>query len=256
MTISSCLHRLPTGAAVLALAVLGLSATAAAAPTIAFKISAVPIPGVPGTGNILGAGAALQAHGTISGTEYGGSPLPVTGIKFYAPAGIKLHPSGFATCAPATIEKGTPGACPKKSIAGPKGFVTGVVSFGEARVSETVSVQPFFAPNGNLEFTVDGTTPAALDYLVSGHVTSASPPFGLEVAAEVPLIETVPGALDASAEKGTLRVGAAYRQGKKTISYITLPSRCPKGGLPVKVEVSFLGGAIAAGSGTMPCPRR
>jgi hypothetical protein len=245
-----------TSMAVLALAILGLSATASAAPTIKYKITAVPIPGVPGTGNILGAGAALQFHGAISGTEYGGSPPPVTGIKFYAPAGMKLHPSGFATCAPATIEKSTPGACPKKSIAGPKGFVVGVVTFGEARVPETVSVQPLFAPGGNIELAVDGTTPVALELLVSGHVASASPPFGLEVAAEVPLVETVPGALDASVEEGALRFGAAYRQGKKTISYITLPTRCPKGGLPVKAEVSFLGGAIVAGSSKMPCPRK
>ena len=74
----------------------------------------------------------------------------------------------------------------------------GVVSFGGERVHETASVQPFFAPGGNLEFFVDGVTPVSIEILATGHVVSSAPPFGLEVIGEVPLIETVPGALDAS----------------------------------------------------------
>jgi hypothetical protein len=247
--ISTCL-------AALGLAVLGLPVTASAAPTFTFKTKALPIPGFPGTGDILGAGAAIQFEGTISGTEYGGFPPPLIGVKYYAPAGAKLHPQGFATCAPNTIEKEGPGPCPKTSIAGPKGSAGGVVSFGSERVHETVSVQPFFAPGGNLEFFVDGTTPVSLEILATGHVIGSSPPFGLEVVGEVPLIETVPGALDASAEEGTIKVGAAYRQGKKTISYVTIPKKCPQGGWPVKVELSFLGGATAEASYKMPCPKK
>jgi hypothetical protein len=106
-----------------------------------------------------------------------------------------------------------------------------------------------------LEFFVNGRTPVSLEILSTGHVLNSSPPFGLEIIGEVPLIETVPGALDASFKTGTIKVGAAYKQGKKTISYVTLPKRCPKGGLPVKVELSFLGGATAVTSYKMPCPR-
>jgi hypothetical protein len=255
MTIAS-LRRTSISLAVLGLAVLGLSATASAAPTFTFKITAMPIPGFPGTGDFLGAGAVIQAEGTISGTEYGGFPPPLIGVKFYTPAGEKLHPQGFATCAPTVIEKSGPGPCPKKSVAGPKGFGTGVVSFGTERVEETASVQPFFAPGGNLEFFVDGTTPVSIEILATGHVVNSSPPFGPEVIGEVPLIESVPGALDASFEKGTIRVGAAYKQGKKTISYLTVPKKCPKGGFPVKVELSFLGGATAEASYKMPCPKK
>ena len=109
-------------------------------------------------------------------------------------------------------------------------------------------MQPFFAPGGDLEAFVDGTTPVSLEILATGHVVNASPPFGLEFIGEVPLIETVPGALDASFEHGSIRVGAAYKQGKKTISYITLPKTCPHGGWPVKLELSFLGGATAEAS--------
>jgi hypothetical protein len=252
---SACLTVLAL-AALAALAALGLSATAAAAPTLTFSVTAVPIPGFPGTGDILGTGAVIQARGTVSGTEYGGFPPPVTGVKFYVPAGSKVHPHGFAVCAPSVIETSGPESCPKQSIAGPKGSAAGVVSFGTERVSETASVQPFFAPGGSLEFFVDGKTPVSLEILGTGHVVGASPPFGLEFFGEVPLIETVPGALDASFEKGVISIGAAYRQGKKTISYVTLPKQCPKSGFPAKVEASFLGGATAEATDIIPCPKR
>ena len=137
------MRRVFTCLAVLGLAVLGLSATASAAPTITFKAKAIPIPHFPHTGNILGAGAAVQTEFTISGTEYGGFPPPLTGVTVYLPAGVKLHPQGFATCAPSVIQEKGPAPCPKKSIAGPKGSASGVVSFGSERVAETVSVQPF-----------------------------------------------------------------------------------------------------------------
>jgi hypothetical protein len=244
--------------AVLGLAVLGLSAAASAAPTVTtFKIRAIPIPGFPGTGNILGAGAAIQGTVRVSGTEYGGSPPPLTGLKFYAPQGTKLHSQGFSTCAPSVLEKSGPESCPKKSIAGSKSSVVGSVTFGGERVPETASVQPFFAPGGSLEVFVDGKTPASFEILATAHVlSSSSPPFGLEFVGEIPLIETVPGALDASFEEGTVEVGVAYKQGKRTISYITMPKKCPNGGLPTKVQMSFLGGATAEASYKMPCPRK
>jgi len=56
------------GLAVLGLAAPGLPASASAAPTFAFKTKALPIPGFPDTGNILGAGAVIQVEATISGT--------------------------------------------------------------------------------------------------------------------------------------------------------------------------------------------
>ena len=251
-------HRTRRAAAclvVLGVAVLGLSASASAAPTITLKAQAVPIPGFKGTGNILGAGAALKSEFTISGTEYGGFPPPLIGVEFYGPASAKLHPQGFGTCAPTTIEASGPSACSKASVAGPKGSASGVVSFGAERVQETLSVQPFFAPGGGLEFFADGVSPVSIELLSKGKVISSSPPFGPTVVAEVPLVVTVPGALDGSAESINVTVGAAYRKGKKTTYYITVPKRCPKGGFPLKATMSFLGGATAEASYRAPCPR-
>jgi hypothetical protein len=249
--------------AVLGLAAFVLPAAAMAAPKITLKAKAVPIPGYKHTGNILGAGAALQAEFTISGTEYGGFPAPLIGVKFYGPASARLHPQGFATCAPTVIEQRGPGPCPKKSHAGPKGSASGVVSFGTERVHETVSVQPFFAPGGNLEFFVDGTTPVSIEILSTGHVVSSSPPFGPTVLAQVPLVESVPGALDASTERINVTTGAAYKKGKKTYYYITVPKKCPKGGFPLKAVMEFGSvsnphelGETAEASYKAPCPKR
>jgi hypothetical protein len=256
MTIAVYLHRMSVGLAVVGLACLGLTAPASAAPTFTFKTVALPIPGFPGTGDILGAGAVIQVEGEISGTEYGGFPPPLIGIRYFAPAGAKLHPQGFASCATTAIEGNGPAACPKKSIAGPKGVGVGIVSFGSERVRETASVQPFFAPAGGLELFLNGSTPVSLEILAAGQFVNSSPPFSVEFIGEVPLIETVPGALDASILKGTVRIGAAYKQGKRMISYVTVPKKCAKGGWPVKVELSFLGGATADASYKMPCPKQ
>jgi hypothetical protein len=253
------IHRMRRTTACLALLGLGafvLPAVTSAAPTITLKAKAVPIPGFPHTGNILGAGAALQAEYTISGTEYGGFPPPLIGVKFYGPSSAKLHPQGFATCAPSTLERVGPGACPKKSFAGPKGSASGVVSFGTERVHETVSVQPFFSPGGGLAFFVDGTTPVSIEIVSKGHVVNASPPFGPTVIAEVPLVESVPGALDASVQQINVKVGAAYKKGNKTTYYITVPKKCPKGGFPLKTEMMFLGGAVSSTSYKAPCPKK
>jgi hypothetical protein len=146
---------------------------------------------------------------------------------------------------------------PEEIDCGPKGFAVGVVSFGGTRVTERASVQPFFTPGANRtpEFYVEGRTPVVVEFLATGRVVSSSAPFGQEFIGEVPLIETVPGALDASFVEGTIRVGTAYKQGRRTISYITMPKKCPKGGFPLKVEVSFLGGTTAEASDKITVPQ-
>ena len=71
----------------------------------------------------------------------------------------------------------------------------------------------------------------------------------------MPLVETVPGAPDASVEQFKLTVGAAFKQGKKLISYATVPRTCPKGGEPLKVELSFLSGETVPVEERLPCPK-
>ena len=255
----------------IALGVLGLLAglpgLAAARPVITLKAEAVPIPidlsnphsaTYPGTGAIYGAPLAMEAELTIGGTEYGGSPAPLTGVRFYIPAGVRVHPQGFSSCSETTLKEQGAAGCPEKSFAGALGAAAGVVSFGESRVHEQVTLQPFFAPGGGFFFYVVGDTPALIELISKGSLSNnASPPFGMVFTGEVPLVESVPGALDASVEYIKVKVGAAFKQGKKLISYATAPSTCPKSRFfPVKVELSFLGGETAPAEYRVPCPKR
>ncbi len=234
---------------------LALVSTASATPTATFKVRPLPIPGFTGTGDILGAGTEVEVEVTISGTEYGGFPSPLTGINLYGPSGIKVTPTGFATCPPSALEVSGAAGCPKRSSAGPPGVGYGDVSFGGDTVPEKVSIQGFFAPGGGLIFYVEGTTPASFQYLEKAQWVMASPPYGPEVMVEVPLVETVPGANDASVTSFKVKVGAAYRKGKQTVSYITQPKRCPKGGFPVKLELKFLSGETVTDAYAVPCPK-
>ncbi|HYM56021.1 MAG TPA: hypothetical protein VES97_11700 [Solirubrobacteraceae bacterium] len=255
------MRRASTCLAVLGLAVLGLSSVASADPTVVLKVKVVPIPGVPHTGYHLGWGAAQKTEYTIKGSEYGGFPPPLIGVNYFLPAGLKLHPQGFPTCPVATLEK--VGFCSKASQAGPVGSALGVVAFGTTRVPETVSVQPYFAPGGGLEFYSEGRSPTIIELISKGHFTHASGLFGEELIAEVPLVETVQGAPDGSVEHITVQVGAAYKKSGKWTYYGTVPKKCPKGGFPVKSEMIFANtamlpervpGAIVKSEYKVPCP--
>jgi hypothetical protein len=249
----------------LGIAALGVPAAALGAPAVTVKAKIVPIPiepsspsspSYPGTGNILGAGAALEATLSISGTEYGGYPSPVTQVIVELPAGVKLHQSGFATCPTAVLESHEVEHCPKKSYAGPTGEALGVVSFGGTRVQEKATIQAFFAPEDKLAFYTEGTSPTLLEVLATGSFSTAAPPFGPKLTVPVPLVLTVPGAPYASVLSIKGKIGAAFKQGKKLISYGTVPKKCPKGGFTGKVEITFLSGEMVTVDPTVPCPKR
>jgi hypothetical protein len=251
--------------ACLAATVVGLPAIAQAAPKVSVSAKILPVltnpsnaksRAYPKTGNILGAGASVETQFKITGTEYGGFPSPLTGVVVYLPSGTKLHTAGFATCSSAILESHETSKCPRKSIASPKGEVLGVVAFGGTRVQEKATVQAFFTPGGNLSFFTEGTSPVDLEILSTGKISSAAKPFGPKLTAVVPLVTTVPEAPYASVLSIKIRVGAAYLQGKKLISYGSVPSKCPKGGFPGKTELKFLSGETSTASIRVPCPKK
>jgi hypothetical protein len=249
------LRRAFASLALLLLACLAFTAAASARPAVTLELTPIPIPGFPGTGDILGAGAEVEAKVTISGTEYGGFPSPLVGASFYAPAGVKVNPAGFGDCASSVLEANGAAGCPKDSRAGPTGEGLGVVSFGGERVNEKVSIQDFFAPGGGLTFYVEGRTPTSFQVLEKAAWTTAAAPYGPELEIEVPLVETVPGADDASILSFRVKLGAAYKKGGKTVSYLTLARSCPKAGYPLKAEFKFMDGETVTTADRQPCPK-
>ena len=255
---SCCLAVL--GLAMLALALPGV---ASAVPNVTFKAKAVPITGFSGTGNIFGAGAAVEAEYKIEGTEYGGFPPPLIHVNFYLPAGTILHTSGFPTCAPSVLEPsgGGPKSCPKGSAAGPVGEVEGDVAFGSEVVPEKATIESFYSPGGGLTFFTFGHSPVLLEIISKAHYVGAGGLFSHELEAEVPLVETVTGANDASVKFIKVKAGSAYKSHGKTIYYGRLPKTCPKHYLPVKTELTFAGlGGLSETTVTKeyhaPCPRK
>ncbi|MGD1057384.1 MAG: hypothetical protein ABR992_08220 [Solirubrobacteraceae bacterium] len=258
------MRKASTCVAVLGLALLALPGAASALPTVTFKATAVPIKGFPGTGNILGAGTAIQAEYKIEGTEYDGSPPPIIGVNVTFPKGSKLHPGGFPTCSKVTLEQFGPVKCPKGSAAGPIGKVLGFVTFGGERVEEAAEVSSFYAPGGGVEFFVDGHSPVSLELISSGHYVNlnSSGGSGPKLITEVPLVATVPGAPYASAKSISVKAGSAYKKHGKTIYYGREPKTCPKGGFPVTTEVIFAENGEISKPETVtanykaPCPRK
>ncbi len=230
---------------VLAATLLATTASAWATPAVTFKAKAVPIPGYPGTGNIYGAGAAVEVEYTITGKEYEGSPPPLSGINFYFPTGTTLHPAGFPTCAKSVLEPSGqgPGACKKASHAGPTGEVHGYVTLGGERVHENATVESFYAPGGGVEFFTVGRSPVLLEILSNGkylHLGGGGG-FGPEVETEIPLVASVPGAPYASVEYIRLKAGSARGSKRHPTFYGRMPKKgkCPKAGFRVKTEVKF-----------------
>jgi hypothetical protein len=240
-----------------------------AAPDVKFKALAVAISGYPETGNLYNGGAAVQAEYLIKGTEYEGSPPPLSGINFYLPKGVKLNTKGWKTCSKSVLEPSGPGAksCPPASHAGPLGLVRGFVTLGGERVKENATLESFYAPGGGLLFFTAGHNPVSLEILSSGRYLhlGGSGGFGPELETQIPLVESLPGAPYASVESITVKTGSARgpRSPKKAIYYGTLPKKgsCPKQGFKVKSEVIFaaVGGLprqVVTKTYNAPCPRR
>jgi hypothetical protein len=258
------MRRASTCLAVLGLLALALPAAASATPTVKFKAVAVPIPGYPHTGNILGAGAAVETEYTIEGTEYAGGPPPIDHVNFYFPTGTTLHTAGFATCAPTVLEQFGPIKCPKSASAGPTGKVEGFVTFGNERVEESLELDSFFAPGGGISFFAKGVSPVLIEVLSKGHYINLSggAGYGPEAEVEVPLVASVPGAPYASVKHLVGKFGAATKSHGKTIYYGRVPKKCPAGGFPIKTEVTFAENGetskpeVVSATYKAPCPRK
>ena len=226
---------------------VALPGTAWGRPVVRFRAADVPIPidlrnprsaTYPGTGSILGAGAAAEAEWKITGTEYDGSPSPLTWIKVYSPRGTRLDPQAFGTCSAAILAAGGPLGCPTDSIAG-------LIGEGNrsrhvrrrARIPETASVEAFFRLGG-LMFFAFGHSPVLFEATALGTILPERVPFAQLFTGEVPLVHTVPEGPDASLERMKITLGAAFKRGGSSSPGLRSRGPVRETGYRVKSELS------------------
>ncbi|HEY5045338.1 MAG TPA: hypothetical protein VII53_05730 [Solirubrobacteraceae bacterium] len=218
--------------------------------------------------NKLGAPTNVHGTATIHSTNEL-VPTPIIKTTVMGPAGLGLNVEGVGICNPATLEATLePKACPTDSKAG-FGGGTGVLELAKEVIKEHFTLNFFRGPNENghlvLLAYLNAITPVSVQLVLRAQVVKEPPPYGLGFTFVVPLIPTLPGASDASAEEIFITLGApnaAYYKtvhGKRTLFHvkgIIVPKKCPHGGFPYKTEISFADGTTNTVKGAIPCPGR
>ncbi len=237
----------------LVLAMLLIAAPgAAAAPSVTFSARAVAIPknpldpqgpSWPHTGAIAGAGAELEAHFTISGSEDAGLPNPLRRVVVYLPKGLTVHRSGFGTCNPPRsnwYQTGEHPPCPQNSYAGALTQQQTMVNVGGTDLAYPINHGAFFTPGGGLSvwevgvgkwLSALGTERASLRPIKGA--------YGYRLTENLPHRQVMDTGPDLSTNALTVALGAAIRRAGRLTSYLTMPKTCPAGGYPAKAELSF-----------------
>jgi hypothetical protein len=228
-------------AAVTLVAASSASATPAVSLTSAFAATA------------LGEDVTFTSTMTFTGTEYAGSPQPVTSLLLHLPAGAEGSSAGFPVCERQTLEMFGPIKCPPESSTGPVTTATAYVTFGDERVEESTEVSGYFGPGETVTFFLDGHSPVSLEILVAGVIRPASNPFGRTLELTLPLVASVPGAPYASLRTLTLAFGGSRVVDGLESASVTIPRECPAGGFAWSVEGGFSDGTSALASALSPC---
>jgi hypothetical protein len=236
-----------------------LARVAAAAPSVKLAASFSP--------ERLGAGTTIQVGFHVAYPS-GEAPLAATGIQFFLPPGLGIATSelGLQNCLPAQLEQLGRAACPSNSLMGHGSAIT-AVPFGSRFVTERTGVTLFSGPvqNGDpqLLFVAVGEYPVIAEVTFSALVLPAGPRFGGLIETKLPLVPSVPYGPDIALLGLQTTIGPAgivYHEdiGGRTVSFhprgILLPKRCPRGGFPFAVRLSFSDGDGAGARTVVPCP--
>jgi hypothetical protein len=195
-------------------------------------------------------------------------PSPLTAVNLLYPRGIGLITSGLGlqTCSPAQLE--SQGRCPPNSL---MGYGQALVEFpiGPELIEEHGAITTWMAPaaDGHLTllFYAEAKEPVSASLIFTSQLLDAPPPFGGELATDIPLIPTFPEASDAAVVDMATTIGPMnvtyYRhfRGKRTAYHprgVRLPKHCPHGGFPFAASFTFLDGAHAVARTAVPCPAR
>jgi hypothetical protein len=259
------MRRRVVAAALIAVAALLPAAAPAAAPvrlTAAF-----------GPGASLGAPAALQVGLHVDPSR---RPAPVTDVRLLYPASLGVVSSGLglAECRrPASdfvaviVDGSGLDGCPPNAIMGYGTLMAEVRLVNGQVISEYATLALLSGPleqrTIGLVVHIDGQRPFGGRLVLGGKLREAARPFGGAIDVHVPAIPSLQGVADVALVDLQLTVGGPgityYERVRGVLrSYrpdgIVLPSRCPRGGFPFRVQLAFADGTRAASTATVPCP--
>jgi hypothetical protein len=215
----------------------------------------------------LGASTTISFGFHVETTE-GTAPPPMTKLDLRMPAGMSYTTTtlGLAICQPRVLlERGIAG-CPPNSRLG-FGSALVEVPFGTGAGHEIPEIQALAgsSPGGNLVvlFYANGQFPVSAQLVFQGEVLAASGAYGTQLAANVPLVTSVPDGPDVSIVSVQSTIGPSHLtyykhvHGKKVAFHpkgVSVPEHCPGGGFPFAAEFTFQDGSQASASTTVPCP--
>jgi hypothetical protein len=232
----------------------------AAEPAVALHAGLIP--------EQLGKGTTIEFALAIT-PPIGQFPAALRTIDVRYPANLGLGTSnlGTGTCYAPVLEADGPPGCPADSVMG-YGSGTAEVPFGSEILHEQVRVTAFMASlrQGNIGLVLyaDGESPVSAQFVIPATVLPATAPFGGDLTATLPLIESVPETPDVALVTLAMTLGPnhityyEYARHKK-IAYhprgILLPQRCPRHGFQFATELTFNDGTHASAHTSVPCPR-
>jgi hypothetical protein len=239
----------PILATVLVACTVLLSLSAPALATNVATISAAISP------DRLGASGSLTVALHFAGDE-AGLPMPLQQAVVRFPAGMSLEIPHLRSCSVAQLQNTGARECPRQSKLGAGHALVESRSAAET-ISEGVALSAFLGPPNHLQPTLallgKGTTPLAVQMVVSGAVLLDRAPYGEKLVMSIPPITTVPLEPDASIVDLSLTVGT--KRPARTANSIRVPRKCPAGGFPFAGEFVYADGSSGSATSTIRCPR-
>lgn len=198
------------------------------------------------------------------------APLSEIRIRYPAGLGIATSGLGLAACRRPADEfervmvtlTGLAG-CSPNSVMG-YGTAVAQVRMGAQTISATARMTMLAGPveDGRVRLLafVDGMNPFGVRLLYGGELRPAPRPFGEVLSVRFPQAPDAPRGARLALVRVDLDIGSrrvVYRDGRGARyrpEGISLPARCPAGGLRFAADVLFLDGRRAAATTTLPCP--
>jgi len=215
----------------------------------------------------LGAPTTITFSFHLSTTE-GTAPPPLIGMDLRMPAGMNYTTTtlGLAICQPAAVlTKGLAGCSPNARLGYGSALVE--VPFGVGAGHEIPEIQAVAgpSPNGNLVvlFYANGAFPVSAQLVFAGEVLPDTGRFGSRLAANVPLVTSVPGGPDVSIVSVQTTIGPSHLTYYKHVHGrrvpfrprgVSVPERCPHGGFPFADDFTFQDGSKTSAQTTVSCP--